>query len=54
MNHKFSHEIAIQHAEKQYDEFTVKRIRTQDQLESDFDRSVKMLEQKTKILQKKR
>jgi hypothetical protein len=45
---KISHEMAIQHAEKQYEEFNFKRIKKQDELESDFDRSVKMIKGKTK------
>lgn len=47
---KISHEIAIQHAEKQYEEFNLKRVKKQDELESDFDRSVKIIEEKTKAL----
>jgi len=51
---KISHEIAIQHAEKQYEEFSEKRIKAQDRLESDFDRSVKMVEQKVKSFPKQK
>ena len=42
---RISHELAIQHAEQEYEEFNRKRIKAEDELESDFDRSVKIIEQ---------
>ena len=43
---KISHELALGHAEAQYDKFNLKRIKACDAKDSDFDRSVKMIEQK--------
>jgi len=43
---KITHELAVQHAEAQYEEFNLKRIKIHDAKDSDFDRSVKMIEQK--------
>ncbi|MEK6646534.1 MAG: virulence RhuM family protein [Candidatus Firestonebacteria bacterium] len=52
---KTSHELAVQRAETQYEEFNLKRIKTNDVKDSDFDRSVKMIEQKAaKLLTKKK
>jgi len=42
-----SHELALEHAEKNYDEFHQKQIIEQDKIESDFDRTVKLIEAKT-------
>ena len=43
---KISHEFALGHAEAQYDKFNLKRIKACDAKDNDFDRSVKMIEQK--------
>jgi hypothetical protein len=43
---KISHELAVQYAETQYEKFNSKRIKSFDAKDSDFDRSVKMIEQK--------
>ena len=43
---KITHKLAVQHAEIQYEEFNLKRIKENDSKDSDFDRSVKMIEQK--------
>ena len=43
---KITHALAVQHAEAQYEEFNLKRIKIHDAKDSDFDRSVKMIEQK--------
>ena len=51
---KISHELAIEHAEEQYEEYQKKRIHNHDQLESDFDRSIKMIEGQRKSLPKSR
>ena len=45
---KISHDLAIQHAEKQYEEFHLESIKAQDKIDNDFDRSVKKIEQKAK------
>jgi hypothetical protein len=45
---KISHELALEHAEKHYDVFHQKLIIEQDKIESDFDKSVKMIETKVK------
>jgi len=45
---KISHELAIRNAEQQYEAFSRQRIKAEDELESDFDRSVKMIEQTAK------
>jgi hypothetical protein len=47
---KISHELALEHAEKNYDEFHQKQIVEQDKIESDFDKTVKMVE--TKVMEK--
>jgi hypothetical protein len=41
---KISHEIARQLAEKEYEKFTAKRIKEQDKLESDFDKTIKLIQ----------
>jgi hypothetical protein len=41
---KISHELALELAEKHYDAFHQKRIEEMAEVESDFDRSVKMIE----------
>ena len=52
---KITHKLAVQHAEAKYEEFNLKRIKSNDAKDSDFDRSVKMIEQKAaKRLQKKK
>ena len=43
-----SHEMAKELAEKEYDKFHVKRIERSSNSESDFDKSVKMIEKKKK------
>jgi len=50
LNHagKISHELALEHAEKHYDAFHQKRIAEMVEVESDFDRSVKMIEESGK------
>ena len=50
LNHagKISHEMAKELAEKEYDKFHVKRIERSSNSESDFDKSVKMIEKKKK------
>ncbi|MBN1982403.1 MAG: virulence RhuM family protein, partial [Chitinivibrionales bacterium] len=45
---RVSHEIALEYAEKQYESFHQKRIGDMVRVENDFDKSVKMIEQKTK------
>ena len=42
-----SHELAVEHAEKQYDQFYQKQIKVHDKLESDFDKTLKIVESKT-------
>ena len=44
-----SHELAVEHAEKQYDKYYQKRIKAQDALESDFDKTVRLIEAKTSV-----
>ncbi|MBF0489060.1 MAG: virulence RhuM family protein [Candidatus Omnitrophica bacterium] len=43
-----SHELAVDHAEKQYNQYHQKQIRVHDSLESDFDKKVQMIESKIK------
>ncbi len=43
---KVSHELALQHAETEYDKYRFKSIKVHDVEESDFDRAVKQLEKK--------
>jgi hypothetical protein len=45
---KISHELALEHAEKHYDEFSRKRIVEQAEIPSDFDKSVVQIEEKVK------
>ena len=51
---KISHELAIEHAEEQYEEYQKGRLQGHDVIESDFDRSVKMIEEKAKSIPKSR
>ncbi len=44
-----SHELAVDHAEKQYDQYYQKQIKAHDALESDFDKTVKLVELKANI-----
>ena len=41
-----SHELAVEHAEKHYDQYYQKQIKVYDAQESDFDKTVKMIESK--------
>lgn len=50
---KISHELAIETAEKHYDDFHKRRIVEKDKIDSDFDKTVKMIEQKAKKINKK-
>jgi len=43
---KISHELALQHAEVEYDRYRLKSIKKHDAEESDFDRAAKQFEQK--------
>jgi len=43
---KISHELALLHAEQEYDKFRLTRIKEQDALPSDFDRMTNLLEKK--------
>ena len=45
---KISHETAKELAESEYQKFNFKRIRLNDEQESDFDRAVKMIETEKK------
>ena len=52
-----SHELAVAHAEKHYDQYRQKRIKSHDTLESDFDKAVKIIGSKSsagKLPKKKR
>lgn len=40
---QISHEMAIERAQSEYDRYHSKRIKAQDQKESDFDKTVKKL-----------
>ncbi|MBD3386417.1 hydroxyacid dehydrogenase [candidate division KSB1 bacterium] len=51
---KISHELAAAHAEDEYEKFIVKRISAQDKMDSDFDKTVKRLEQAKKKLSRKK
>jgi hypothetical protein len=46
-----SHELAVEHAERQYDRYYQKKIKVQDALDSDFDKTIKLIESKTNIRQ---
>lgn len=50
---RISHDIAKQSAEQEYEKFNRKRIEHKDQLESDFDKTVKMIENREKNLPQK-
>jgi len=43
---ELSHELALLHAEQEYDKFRLTRIKEQDALSSDFDRMTNLLEKK--------
>ncbi|OPZ97555.1 MAG: hypothetical protein BWY71_01565 [Planctomycetes bacterium ADurb.Bin412] len=43
---KISHELARQLAESEYDKFNTKRVEWEDRQESDFDKTVKLIEEK--------
>ena len=45
---RISHEMAKQLAENEYDEFNKKRIEWKDKQDSDFDKTVKMIEEEKK------
>jgi len=47
---RISHEMAKQLAEAEYEKFNRKRIASRDKLDSDFDKTVKMIEQQKKTL----
>lgn len=47
---KISHELAVQHAETQYEEFSIKRIKMNDAQASDFDK----LAEKTRLIEDKK
>ena len=47
---RISHEMAMQLAEAEYEKFNRKRIASRDRQYSDFDKTVKMIEQRTKNL----
>jgi len=47
---RISHEMAMQLAEAEYEKFNRKRIAARDKQDSDFDKTVKMIEQRTKNL----
>ncbi|HJW86487.1 MAG TPA: virulence RhuM family protein [Candidatus Brocadiaceae bacterium] len=52
---KISHQLAVEHAEAQYDSFNLRRIEANDKAETDFDKAAKMIETKAKkIFGKKR
>ena len=42
-----SHELAVEYAEKHYEQYRQERIKSHDTLESDFDKSVKIIASKT-------
>ena len=46
---EISHELAVEYAEKQYDQYYQKRIKAQDDLKSDFDKTVKLIETKMSV-----
>ena len=45
---RISHEMAKQFAESEYDKFNTKRIEWKDRQDSDFDKTVKMIEEEKK------
>src|SRR4030066_1964731 len=45
---KISHQLAVEHAEAQYDSFNLHRIEANDKAENDFDKAAKMIEAKAK------
>jgi len=45
---KISHEMAKQFAESEYDKFNIKRIEWKDKQDSDFDKTVKIIEEEKK------
>ena len=45
---KISHQLAVEHAETQYDSFNLRRIEANDKAENDFDKAAKMIEAKAK------
>ena len=47
---KISHELAVEHAEEEYEKFNIKRIAEKDKTDSDFDKAVKKLEAAKKDL----
>jgi hypothetical protein len=49
-----SHELAAAKAEDEYEKFNIKRIAAQDKTDSDFDKTVKKLEQAKRKLPRKR
>lgn len=48
-----SHELAVERAEKHYDKYYQKQIKAHDVLDSDFDKTIKMIKSKTKLTKKK-
>ncbi|MDD2466745.1 MAG: virulence RhuM family protein [Desulfobulbus sp.] len=50
---KISHELAMQHAEREYEKFNRERIARTDAQESDFDRTVREIETSARALPKK-
>ena len=47
---RISHEMAKELAEAEYEKFNRKRIECRDKKDSDFDRTVKMIEEQKKTL----
>ena len=47
---RISHEMAKELAEEEYEKFNRKRIESRDKQDSDFDRTVKMIEEQKKKL----
>ncbi len=47
---RISHEIAKQLAETEYEKFNRKKIQSRDKQDSDFDKTVKMIEEQKKKL----
>ncbi|MBN1974908.1 MAG: virulence RhuM family protein [Sedimentisphaerales bacterium] len=45
---RISHEMARQFAETEYEKFDGKRIESKDKQDSDFDKTIKMLEEQKK------
>lgn len=51
---KTSHQLAVEHAEAQYDSFNLRRIEANDKSENDFDKAAKMIEAKAKKMSDKK